>query len=122
MVKFFTVSAAGLGFLAVSLGAFGAHALKNRLSEEMLAVWQTAVQYQFWHVLALLTVGILLKFSSSSLLNTAGFAFLAGILLFSGSLYLLALSGVKVLGAITPIGGFAFLVGWGCLVAFTIRS
>ncbi|MFL0797779.1 MAG: DUF423 domain-containing protein [Cellvibrionaceae bacterium] len=122
MFKLFALSAAVLGFLGVALGAFGAHGLKSRLGEDMLAVWQTAVQYQFWHVLALLVVAILLKFGSSSLLNAAGWAFLAGILLFSGSLYLLAFTGVKILGAITPIGGLAFLVGWGCLVAFVIRS
>lgn len=120
MIKLFLIAASALGFLAVALGAFGAHTLKSRLSEDMLAVWQTAVQYQFWHVLALLGVAILFRFGSSSLLMAAGYSFLIGILLFSGSLYVLALTGVKPLGAITPIGGLAFLVGWGCLLAYSL--
>ncbi|MCK5880470.1 MAG: DUF423 domain-containing protein [Sinobacterium sp.] len=109
MIKFAALS----GFLAVALGAFGAHGLKQHLSDDMMAVYQTAVQYQFIHTLALLLVALLLvQFPSVSLLRWAGIAFVAGILIFSGSLYVLSLSGIKWLGAITPIGGVGFLAGW----------
>lgn len=110
------------GLLGVVLGAFGSHGLKTRLSTEMLAVWQTAVEYQFYHSLALLGVGLLLlQQPSASLASWAGVAFAAGILLFSGSLYVLALSGIKPLGAITPIGGLGFLIGWGLLTAAVMK-
>lgn len=102
--------------MAVALGAFGAHGLKGKLSVEMMAVYQTAVEYHFIHTLALLAVALLgQKFSELGLLTIAGFAFVFGIVAFSGSLYALSLSGVKVLGAITPIGGVGFLVAWFCL-------
>ena len=100
------------GFLAVALGAFGAHALKARLSAEMLGVWRTAVEYHFYHALALILLGLLARQAPSSALNAAGVCFGAGVLLFSGSLYALALSEVRVLGAITPAGGLLFLTGW----------
>jgi len=100
-------------FMAVALGAFGAHALKARLAPDMAAVWQTAVQYHAWHALALLATGILLaQDPARGLLGTAGWLFVAGIVLFSGSLYLLALTGTRGLGAVTPIGGVAWLAGW----------
>ena len=100
-------------FMAVALGAFGAHALKARLAPDMAAVWQTAVQYHAWHALALLATGVLLaQDPARSLLGTAGWLFVAGIVLFSGSLYLLALTGTRGLGAVTPIGGVAWLAGW----------
>lgn len=99
--------------MAVALGAFGAHALKARLSPEMAAVWQTGVQYHAWHALALLAVGILLaQDPSRGGLVVAGWLFAAGIVLFSGSLYVLALTGVRGFGAITPLGGVAWLAGW----------
>ncbi|MFO1306144.1 MAG: DUF423 domain-containing protein [Burkholderiales bacterium] len=102
--------------LAVGLGAFGAHALKARLSPEMSAVWQTAVQYHAWHALGLFGLGLLMLHWPERLgLGLAGWLLLAGIVLFSGSLYALALTGVRGLGAITPIGGVAFLAGWGVL-------
>jgi len=103
------------GLLAVAAGAFGAHALRDRLSAPMLDVFQTGVSYQMYHALALVGVGILLgRFSveGSAWLSGAGWLFLAGSVLFSGSLYLLALSGTTWLGAITPLGGVAFLLGW----------
>lgn len=104
------------GFTAVALGAFGAHALKAKLAADMLAVYQTGVEYHFYHSLALLAVGVLcLQFPQNNWFNTAGWMFAVGLLFFSGSLYVLALSGVKVLGAITPIGGVLFLLGWACL-------
>lgn len=97
---------AGFMFLAVGLGAFGAHALKARLSPEMLAIFETGVRYQVYHALALLLLAALRG------PEKAGWCFTAGIALFSGSLYLLALTGVKKWGAVTPIGGLLFLIGW----------
>jgi uncharacterized membrane protein YgdD (TMEM256/DUF423 family) len=113
------LAAAGM-FLAVALGAFGAHALKARLTPEMTSVWHTAVQYQAWHALALLGLGLLmLHFPERAGLGLAGWLFIAGIVLFSGSLYAMALSGVRGLGAVTPFGGVAFLAGW-AVVAWAI--
>ncbi len=109
------------GFLAVMLGAFGAHGLKNRLPADLMAIWQTAVQYQFWHTLALFGVGILLtqglqsQHLQAKWLSASGWLFTAGIVIFSGSLYVLALSGIRWFGAITPIGGALWLVAWACL-------
>ena len=97
---------AGLMFLAVGLGAFGAHALKSKLEPEMLAIFETGVKYQIYHALALLLIASLRGPSK------AAWCFTAGIALFSGSLYLLALTGVKKWGAVTPIGGVLFLAGW----------
>ncbi|QGQ97850.1 DUF423 domain-containing protein [Paenibacillus psychroresistens] len=100
-------------FLAVALGAFGAHILKERLTSDMLAVFQTGVQYQMYHGLALILVAILSKqLTNDPTLRRSGWLFFIGIILFSGSLYALSLSGVKILGAITPLGGLAFLIGW----------
>ncbi len=103
-------SAAVLGGLAVGLGAFGAHALKERLSAELLVVFETGVRYQMYHALALLAAGVLAATGRRT--GPAAICFLAGIALFSGSLYALALLGVKWLGAITPVGGVCFLLGW----------
>jgi uncharacterized membrane protein YgdD (TMEM256/DUF423 family) len=111
---FITIGALS-GFLAVALGAFGAHSLRDRLSAEMLQVFQTGVTYQMYHALALIGVGILLgRFSvdGSTWLTTSGWLFLGGSILFSGSLYLLSLTSTSWLGAITPLGGVAFLLGW----------
>jgi len=110
------------GFIAVAFGAFGAHALRERLTPDMLAVWKTAVEYQFHHTAALLVVALLARQAPSALLQWAGGCFVAGILLFSGSLYALALSGVRILGAITPLGGLLFLAGWGLLALFGFRA
>jgi len=101
--------------LAVLLGAFGAHALKNSLSPEMLAVYKTGVEYQFYHALGLLLIGLIGFHFQSKWLNWSGILLTAGIILFSGSLYALSISGIKVLGAITPFGGLAFVAGWICL-------
>jgi uncharacterized membrane protein YgdD (TMEM256/DUF423 family) len=103
------------GFLAVALGAFGAHALKQRLSSEMLSVWRTGVEYHFYHALALLLLGLIARQTPSVVLNASGACFSLGVLLFSGSLYALALSEVRLLGAITPFGGLLFLAGWALL-------
>lgn len=98
--------------LAVLLGAFGAHALKKILSPDMLAIYQTAVQYQFYHALGLLAVGIIGLHYPSKWVRLSGIFLTAGIIIFSGSLYVLALSEIKTIGAITPIGGTAFIIGW----------
>ena len=105
-----------LGFLGVALGAFGAHALRERLSPASLEVWHTAVLYHLLHALVLLSIGFYVRATGSDLKTSAVF-FLAGTVIFSGSLYALALSGVKPLGAITPIGGVCLLIGW-ALLAF----
>ena len=99
-------------FVAVGAGAFGAHALRDVLSPERLATFETGVRYQMYHALALLVVGWLAAQTPSRLLRTAGWLFVVGMILFSGSLYALSLSGVRALGAITPFGGLAFLAGW----------
>ncbi len=99
-------------FAAVALGAFGAHALKARLTPDLQGVWQTAVQYHAWHALALLAVGLVLLVRPQAGAGLAGWLFVAGIVLFSGSLYAMALTGVRGLGAVTPFGGVAFLAGW----------
>ena len=98
--------------LAVLLGAFGAHALKQSLSPEMLAVYKTGVEYQFYHALGLLFVGLVGFHIKSKYLGWAGLFITIGIILFSGSLYVLSLSGIKAIGAITPVGGLSFVAGW----------
>ncbi len=103
------------GLLGVAAGAFGAHGLRERLAPEMLAAWETAARYQLIHALALLAVAWAATRWPGAATTAAGWLFLAGTLLFSGSLYLLSLSGVRWLGAITPIGGVAFIAGWACL-------
>jgi uncharacterized membrane protein YgdD (TMEM256/DUF423 family) len=110
------VLAAALLFVAVGLGAFGAHALRSRLAPDVVAIYQTAVQYHFFHALGLLAVGILLlQKPESGALIAAAWLLVAGLLLFSGSLYALALTGIRGLGAVTPIGGLAFLAAWAIL-------
>ncbi|MDJ0533166.1 MAG: DUF423 domain-containing protein [Xenococcaceae cyanobacterium MO_207.B15] len=117
MTKIFLAIASILGGLSVVLGAFATHALKEKFTEKALEIWQTGTKYQMYHVLALILVALLLTQSqtASNFLNTAGIAFIVGIALFSGSLYALSLSGIKWLGAIAPLGGLAFIIGWGCL-------
>ncbi|WP_343586497.1 DUF423 domain-containing protein [Herbaspirillum sp.] len=105
-------------FIAVGCGAFGAHGLKKMLPDEMLAIWHTAVTYQAMHALGVIAIALLLPRLGGALMHWAGNLMLAGIVLFSGSLYLLALTGTRVLGAITPIGGAAFLAAW-LLVAWS---
>lgn len=117
MVQILMGIAALLGGLAVAGGAFASHALKSKLSDRALEIFETGTRYQMYHALALLLVVVLLAQSQSAQtwLSSAGIAFIVGTLIFSGSLYALSLFGIKWLGAITPIGGAAFLVGWGCL-------
>jgi len=115
MKRTLTIAAVS-GMTAVMLGAFGAHALKKVISPEMLEVFKTGVQYQFYHTFALLAVGILMFFGESKALKWSANMFLTGILLFSGSLYALTLTNIKMLGVITPFGGVAFIAGWVLLV------
>ena len=123
-MPFFIIAGAVNAAIAVIFGAFGAHALKERLTEKYLAIWETAVQYQMFHALGLIIIGILM---SSSLLgpitqlNWAGYLLLAGIIIFSGSLYVLSFTGIGILGAITPIGGVAFIAGWIMLIVAALK-
>lgn len=103
---------AASAFLSVAAGAFGAHALRARLTPDLLTIFETGARYHMYHSLGLIAIGLLMQVRPSPLLNGAGWAMLVGILLFSGSLYALALSGVRALGAITPLGGLGFLAGW----------
>jgi uncharacterized membrane protein YgdD (TMEM256/DUF423 family) len=103
------------GVVGVGLGAFGAHGLRSRLSPEMLAVFETGVRYHMYHALALVATAALMVRLDGRFISSAGWLFTAGIVLFSGSLYVVALTGVTIFGAITPIGGVAFLAGWACL-------
>jgi len=128
MDKLFIAMGSFAAFIGVGLGAFGAHGLRNRLSEQMLAVWKTGVDYQMIHALGLILVGILIYLYTShgatgmALLKFAGWLFLLGIFLFSGSLYLLAILEIHKIGMITPFGGLAFLAGWLALAIGIIRQ
>jgi len=119
MDRTFLLLGAVFGFLGVALGAFGAHGLRSKLSPEMLNVFETGVRYHMYHVFALLIVAAAIgHLGSARLLVMAGWFFFGGILIFSGSLYALALTGTGILGAITPIGGLLFLAGWAALALF----
>lgn len=122
MNKLIISGAAILLALAVIIGAFGAHALKVRLAPDMLQVYKTGVEYHFYHALGLLLIGILSFHIQSGLLNWAALFMALGILLFSGSLYVLAISGIKWLGAITPLGGTSFIVGWLMVVIAVLKQ
>jgi uncharacterized membrane protein YgdD (TMEM256/DUF423 family) len=117
LARVFLTIAAILAGLSVAAGAFASHALQERLTERSLEIFETAARYQMYHALALFLVAVLLGRveSASSTLVIAGYALIAGMAIFSGSLYALSLTGIKWLGAITPLGGVAFLVGWGCV-------
>jgi uncharacterized membrane protein YgdD (TMEM256/DUF423 family) len=112
MSKLILMAASVLLAAAVIIGAFGAHGLKSHISAEMLQVYKTGVEYHFYHALGLLLVGVLAISFPSGLLNWSAMLLILGIFLFSGSLYLLAITGVKWLGAITPLGGVSFIAGW----------
>jgi uncharacterized membrane protein YgdD (TMEM256/DUF423 family) len=123
MTRIFLAIAAILGGLAVAAGAFASHALKEKLTDRALEIFETGARYQMYHALALLLVALLCNSGLQTLpyeappptLVTAGIAFIVGVVIFSGSLYALSLTGIKWLGAITPLGGAAFILGWGCL-------
>ncbi|MED3937043.1 DUF423 domain-containing protein [Priestia megaterium] len=121
-MKLFLIIGAINAMLAVALGAFGAHGLEGKISEKYLEVWKTGVQYQMFHAMGLFFIAFLLnKFPQSSLLTASGWIMFAGIVLFSGSLYVLSTSGIKVLGAITPLGGVAFIVAWILIVVAAVK-
>ena len=120
MDRTFLLVGALAGFIAVAFGAFGAHALRGRLSPEMLAVFETGVRYQMYHAFAVLIVAIATARFDGWLVRAAGWSFTLGIVLFSGSLYALALTGTTALGAITPIGGVLLIAGWACLAVFAL--
>ncbi|NUK29991.1 DUF423 domain-containing protein [Parageobacillus sp. VR-IP] len=112
-MKTFVFLGALNAFLAVALGAFGAHGLEGKIPDRYFEIWKTAVQYQMFHALGLLAVGLLLgKFPQAGLISIAGWMMFVGIVLFSGSLYVLSVTQIKPLGAITPFGGVAFLIAW----------
>ncbi|BAC92272.1 DUF423 domain-containing protein [Gloeobacter violaceus] len=121
MFRLFLTTAAVLAGLAVALGAFGTHALRDRLDARAIEIFETAARYQILHALALALVAVLVnRFDPPpALLVASGAAFIAGILIFSGSLYALSWSGIRVLGAVTPFGGGALIVGWICLALFS---
>jgi uncharacterized membrane protein YgdD (TMEM256/DUF423 family) len=118
---FFAIGAIS-ALLGVAAGAFGAHGLKNSLSLEMLAIFETGVRYQMYHAFALIAVAWADTRFPGSLVTTAGWLFVVGTILFSGSLYLLSLTETRWLGAITPLGGVAFLAGWLCLAWASLKS
>jgi uncharacterized membrane protein YgdD (TMEM256/DUF423 family) len=122
MVRFWLVSGALSGFLSVALGAFGAHSLKNVLDDYGKSIYEKAVMYQMFHTMALFAVGGLLHSTKKASLSIAAWGFFLGILLFSGSLYLMAVTGMKWLGAITPVGGVAFLFGWFWLAFLILKT
>ncbi|NEQ80736.1 MAG: DUF423 domain-containing protein [Moorea sp. SIO2I5] len=117
MTRIFLAIASILGGLSVAAGAFASHALKEKLTEGALEIFQTGARYQMYHALALMFVALLLSRAevAQTPLTVAGSAFIAGIAIFSGSLYALSLTGIKWLGAIAPLGGAALILGWGCL-------
>lgn len=116
MAKLLLLLASFSGFTGVALGAFAAHGLRNRLPENLLGAFQTGVQYQLWHTAALIGIALLLlRWPEATLFKSAGALIVLGMLLFSGSLYVMALTGVTKLGIVTPFGGVAFLLGWLCL-------
>ncbi len=123
MHKFFIISSAVFGGLSVILGAFAAHGLKNKLDAYAKGVWETAVQYQSVHAISLMVLGFaMVHHANSTWLKVVGWSWSAGIVVFSGSLYLLAVTKTKWLGAITPIGGVALIVGWVALLIFALKD
>lgn len=122
MQRLFFAFGAGFALIAVITGAFAAHTLKPKLSPDMFQVFEVAVRYQMYHALGLIAVAWAASQWSGQLITAAGWLFVAGVVIFSGSLYVLSLTGVRWLGAITPIGGVAFIIGWGCLLWAVIRN
>ena len=122
MAKTFLIIAAVFGFLGVAFGAFGAHALKDKLTPQLLETFETGVRYQMYHVFAIAVVALAMSHWRVGLLNVSGWLFVAGIIIFSGSLYILALTGQKMWGAVTPFGGLALLAGWATLAIGIYKS
>jgi uncharacterized membrane protein YgdD (TMEM256/DUF423 family) len=121
MKRIFLIIGSISAFLAVAAGAFGAHILKTKLAPELLEAYEIAVRYQMYHALAVMAVALLVAEKPVRMLHTSGWLFIAGIVLFSGSLYMLSLTGVKWYGAITPFGGIAFLGGWLYIMIYGIN-
>ena len=121
MNRTFVALGSSLAFLGVALGAFGTHGLKDRLSPASIEIWKTAVQYHLIHALALVFIGLLASQIQSKNIERAGWLIFAGTIVFAGSLYALAVSGIKWLGAITPLGGVCFLAGW-LMIAVTVAK
>jgi uncharacterized membrane protein YgdD (TMEM256/DUF423 family) len=122
MEKFFFVCGAVSAFIGVAAGAFGAHGLKQRLDADMMAVFEVGVRYQMYHAFALIATAWAISRWPGSLANGAGYLFIIGTLLFSGSLYLLSLTGIRWLGAITPLGGLGWLAAWVCLAWAVLKG
>jgi uncharacterized membrane protein YgdD (TMEM256/DUF423 family) len=123
MSKIFLILVSSFAGLAVAFGAFGAHALKSVLvATNRIETFETGVKYQFYHAIALLVLGLLMQKFDHRMFTWAGYGFVAGIILFSGSLYILSLSGVTKWGAVTPLGGIAFLIGWITLIIGITKS
>lgn len=123
MIKIFLILGGLNAFLAVAIGAFGAHGLKNKLTADMLAIYQTGVHYHMFHALGLILIAIVYdKFGGTTLISWSGWLIFIGIIFFSGSLYTLSITGIKGLGAVAPIGGLAFLAGWLLLVFSAFKS
>ena len=118
----FTSIGAWSAGISVAAGAFGAHALRSRLEPRLLEVFETGARYQMYHALALIAVGLLMHRAASTLATSAGWLFVAGTVLFSGSLYAMAFTGIRALGAITPLGGVCFLAGWACIAIAAARA
>ncbi|KAB2333147.1 DUF423 domain-containing protein [Cytobacillus depressus] len=121
-MKLFIILGALNALLSVALGAFGAHGLEKTVEPKYLEIWKTGVHYQMFHAVGLLVIGILLgKVPASSLLSWSGWMMFIGIILFSGSLYILTVTKISVLGAITPLGGVAFLVAWVLVIIAAVK-
>ena len=124
-MKFFLIAGAVNALWSVAFGAFGAHLLEGRVADKYLDTWQTAVQYQMFHAVGLMVIAILMSSSllgPLSSLTWAGYLMLAGIVIFSGSLYVLSLTGISILGAVTPIGGVAFIVAWIMIIVAAVKG
>jgi uncharacterized membrane protein YgdD (TMEM256/DUF423 family) len=121
MMKLFVVLGAVFGALSVAAGAFGAHALRSQLEPRMLETFETAARYQMYHALALFAAAWVWQQTQATSAQVAGWAFMAGILLFSGSLYAMVFTGIRAFGAITPVGGVAFIVGWAALAIAAMK-
>lgn len=118
----FIAAGAIAGFLSVGFGAFGAHAIKNSVSSELMTIYQTAVEYQFFHALGLILTGLVFQQHQDKLIKIAGWLMITGIVIFSGSLYVLSLTGIRWLGAITPVGGTAFIAAWLLLAIGSLKK
>ena len=122
MKGFFFVVGSAFCLLSVFMGAFGAHTLKTKISKEMLDIFEVAVRYQVYHGIGLIIVAWAISQWQNSFTTAAGWCFIGGIAVFSGSLYILSMTGIRWLGAVTPIGGLAFIAGWACLILSVFRK